>query len=89
VPVCPRQESSEAASAAPAAGGRGGAVEAEQSSAAPGKGGGSGRWRDEREANGSARETIRAMAVPPVVWRRERRRRMEEGFGWFVWLVQF
>jgi hypothetical protein len=62
--VSPRQESSEGPGATAAAGvSRGAAaVAAERSSAAPGNGGVGRRYRDEREANGSARDMMRAMA---------------------------
>jgi hypothetical protein len=85
VAVSQRHESREAVGAAAAAEGRGGAG-AERSSAALRSGGGIGRWRDEREANGSARDTMRAMAVHAIalVWRRERRRWRGEGGG-FCW----
>jgi hypothetical protein len=66
VAVGPRQESSESVGAAAAAKGRDDAG-AELSSAAPRSGGGIGRWRGEREANRSARDTMRAMAVHAVV----------------------
>lgn len=65
VAVSPRQERSEAVGAAAAAEGRSGSG-AERSSAAPQRCGGIGRWREEREANGSARDTMRAMALLAV-----------------------
>lgn len=91
--VCPRQESSDAASAASAAGGRGDPAAAERTSAAPGKGGGSARRRDEREANGSARDTMRAIDVPAWCGGRSEgegvtERGREEGFGGVVCLAR-
>jgi hypothetical protein len=86
VAVSPRQESSEAVGAAAAAEGRGDAG-AELSSAAPRSGGGIGRWRGEREANRSTRDTMRAMVMHAVVLvAREAAGATErEGKGGFCW----